>query len=162
MSKLKNRKHGVDDLSDHHPSIQNLQPQHVGNEFDRLFANLKREIDEYNTLVQSVQAFRQYVDHGLKDGIFDQEDMEWIDTDLKNLLLNKEKKEQELLSKENLYKNSVLKLEDILARRKDAIEVAEQNTHALSLRPELLKHFAKKRAQLMMMVDKGKQDLQMN
>jgi flavin-dependent dehydrogenase len=133
----------------------------VNDEFEQLFVNLKQEIIEYHTLVQSVQAFKQYIENGVKEGIFDREDMDWIESDLKELLIAKEKKEHELRQKEDLYKNSVLKLEDILARRKDAIEDAEKNTHALSLRPELLKHFAKKRAQLMLMVDKGKQDLQL-
>jgi hypothetical protein len=140
----------------------NLQPDYVENEFDQLFANLKKEIVEYNTLVQSVQSFKEHIEHGMKEGIFDKEDMEWIDSDLKQLQLNKQQKEQELLAKENIYKNSVLKLEEILDRRKTAIEVAEQSTRALSLRPELLKNFAKKRAHLMMMVDKGKKDLQLN
>lgn len=139
----------------------NLQSSHVENEFDQLFSNLKKEIHEYNTLVQSVQAFREHVEHGMRDGIFDKEDMEWIESDLKQLQFNKQQKEQELLAKEDIYKNSVLKLEEILDRRKNAIEVAEQSTHALSLRPDLLKNFAKKRAQLMMMVDKGKKDLQL-
>ena len=139
----------------------NLQLDHVENEFDQLFANLKKEIIEYNTLVQSVQSFKEHIEHGMKEGIFDKEDMEWIESDLKQLQLNKQQKEQELLAKENIYKNSVLKLEEILDRRKNAIEAAEQSTHALSLRPELLKNFAKKRAHLMMMVDKGKKDLQL-
>jgi hypothetical protein len=142
-------------------SHANLQSAHIENEFDQLFANLKKEIQEYNTLVQSVQSFREHIEHGMKEGIFDKEDMDWIESDLKQLQLNKQQKEQELLAKEDIYKNSVLKLEEILDRRKNAIEVAEQSTHALSLRPDLLKNFAKKRAHLMMMVDKGKKDLQL-
>lgn len=130
-------------------------------DFERMFSKLKQEISECQTLIQSVQSFRQYIEHGLKDGIFDQEDLDWVEADLKELSATKEKKEQELVSKENIYKNSVLKLEEILERRTDAIEQAEQSTRALSMRPDLLKHFAKKRAHLMMMVDKGKQELQM-
>lgn len=132
----------------------------IQDEFEQLFSNLKQEIQEYNALAQSVQSFKQYIEHGMKEGIFDKEDAEWIDTDLKGLLESKKSKEQELVVKETLYRNSVLKLEDILARRDNVIEEAEQNTRALSLRPELLKHFAKKRARLMTMVDAGKQDLQ--
>ena len=139
-----------------------FQTSHVENEFDQMFTDLKKEIDEYKTLVQSVQSFKEHIEHGMKEGIFDKEDMEWIESDLKQLQLTKQQKEQELMAKEDIYKNSVLKLEEILDRRTNAIEAAEQTTHALSLRPELLKNFAKKRAQLMMMVDKGKKDLQLN
>ena len=162
-SRSKNRKESTT-TTRNYPLPSPLPPSNnspIQDEFERLFAHLKQEIQEYHALAQSVQSFKHYIENGMKEGIFDQEDMEWIDNDLKELLESKEKKEQELMSKETLYRNSVLKLEDILARRKNAIEEAESNTGALSLRPELLKHFAKKRAHLMTMIDVGKRDLQM-
>jgi len=143
-----------------HPPPEVAVPPSSSSEFEQLFAHLKQDLDHLQTLIQSVQAFQQRVEHGIQEGIFDQEDWQRVDADLKELVHTKEQKEQELVAKETLYRNSVLKLEDILARRKQAIEEAEQATRALSLRPELLKHFAKKRAHLMLMVDKGKQDLQ--
>jgi len=144
------------------PPIQYDRTNHprVNDEIEQLFTSLRQEIVEYQTLVQSVNSFKQYIEHGLNDGIFDQEDLEWINSDLSDIIQRKEQKEQELSQKEDLYKNSVLKLEAILDKRKEAIEQAEHNTHALSLRPRLLQNFAKKRAHLMMLVDKGKKDLQ--
>jgi DNA repair exonuclease SbcCD ATPase subunit len=132
----------------------------VNDEIEQLFKSLRQEIGEYQTLAQSINSFKQYIEHGLNDGIFDQEDLEWINSDLSDIIQRKEQKEQELIQKEDLYRNSVLKLEEILDKRTEAIEQAEQTTHALSLRPNLLQNFAKKRAHLMMLVDKGKKDLQ--
>jgi len=162
-SRLKHRKESKDSSTRNYPlpslTLTSTTPP-IPDEFERLFAHLNQEIQEYHALSQAVQSFRQYIEHGMQEGIFDTEDTEWIDADLKGLLESKRNKEQELITKETLYRNSVLKLEDILTRRDNVIEEAEQNTRVLSLRPELLKHFAKKRARLMTMVDVGKRDLQ--
>lgn len=129
-------------------------------QFEQLFVTLKREIHEITQLLQSVQSFRSYIERGIKDGTFDAEDLTWVEEDIRQLETSKKQKEQELIEKEQIYTNSVLKLEEILDRRKNIIESAEEQTHALSLRPNLLQNFAKKRAQLMKLIDQGRRDLQ--
>lgn len=135
-------------------------PPPIQDEFELLFAHLKQEIQEYHALVQSVHVLKQYVETGMQEGIFDREDMEWIDADIKGLLELKEKKTQELVAKETLYRNSIVKLENMLTQRDQIIKKADQDTNVLSLRPDLLRRFAKKRAHLMTIVDAGKRDLQ--
>lgn len=129
-------------------------------EVESLFQSLRQEIAECTERVQAVQAFRQYIEAGVRDGVFDQEDLAWINQDLAQLTAEKEQREQELQRKETLYRNSVQKLEVILEQRRGVIEEAERHTQALRLRPHLLQQFAKKRAHLMLMVDQGKKDLQ--
>ena len=132
----------------------------VHDEVEGLFQALRQEIAQCHERVHAVQAFRQHIEAGVRDGIFDQEDLEWLNRDLTQLLEEKEQRERELAHKEHMYKNSVQKLEVILEKRRDVIEQAERDTQALTLRPHLLQQFAKKRAHLMMLVDQGKKDLQ--
>jgi len=96
----------------------------------------------------------------LKEGIFDKEENEWVDAELKRITDIKNSCQEELSKKEDLYLNSILKLENLLEQRRIAIENAEKESCVFEQCPRLLQQFAEKRANLMKLVEKGKQDLQ--
>jgi hypothetical protein len=141
-------------------SRTNEKPYTISDDFERLFNNLHLEIQEYNNIIDSVQKFSTYIEHGRKEGIFDDQDMEWIEEDLKKLKTEKDKKEQEYKKRKEIYENSVVKLEAVLEKRKKTIEDADRNTGVFNARPDLLKKFAQKRAILMKIIETGKKEIQ--
>lgn len=134
--------------------------KNIQNDYEHIFRALQDEIKEHQKIIKALELFRQKVTQGLKDGIFDDQDMQWIDDDLQHLLQEKEHKEKVFQQKREIYENSVLKLESILEKRRNVIEEVDSHTNIFSARPELLKKFAQKRATLMKIVDQGKKDLQ--
>jgi chromosome segregation ATPase len=128
-------------------------------ELDQLFKHLQDEIQNYDVLCHSVQTFKQYIEQGVEEGIFDQQDIQWLDEDLLNLKREKEEKEHNLKLKKETYNGSVTKLEHILKRRTQLIEEADKVSQMFRFRPNLLKKFAQKRVTLMKIVEQGKQDL---
>lgn len=128
--------------------------------FENLFLDLHKEIQNYNNVIQTIQQFKSYIEQNLNDGIFDEEELKWINEDLENMTEIRDKKESEYLKKKEIYETNVLRLENILNKRKQIIDEADSKTGVFNIRPELLKKFAQKRALLMKMVDQGKRDLQ--
>jgi len=137
-----------------------IESPSLQNEFENLFFNMRNEIQEYMKVIDSLHKFRQYIDQGVRDGVFDEEDRRWIEEDLQKLTLEKDKKEIEYNNRKQAYEGSILKLENIMNVRKQIIEEADKNTNVFSSRPELLKKFAQKRANLIKIVEQGKKDLQ--
>ena len=117
-------------------------------------------IEEHDRTIKSLQTFKQHIEKGLKEGIFDKEENEWVDAELKRITDIKNSCQEELSKKEDLYLNSILKLENLLEQRRIAIENAEKESCVFEQCPRLLQQFAEKRANLMKLVEKGKQDLQ--
>lgn len=136
-------------------------PPQVHANIEDMFQTLRQDLHTQRALLSDLQTFKDFIERGRTDGIFDQEDCDWVQSECQSVQSYISQRETELARKEELYKNSVQKLEQILLQRKDIIEAAEDQTHVLSQRPQLLEHFAKKRAHLMMLVDQGKKDLQM-
>ena len=128
--------------------------------FEILFLDLHKEIQNYNSVIQTIQQFKSYIEKNLNDGIFDEEELKWINEDLENVTEIRDKKESEYFKKKEIYETNVLRLENILNKRKQIIDEADSKTGVFNIRPELLKKFAQKRALLMKMVDQGKRDLQ--
>jgi hypothetical protein len=140
--------------------VSTNKPTSTLNDFEILFRNLQHEIYEYNKVIESVQSFKAHIEQGLRDGVFDNQDIQWVEEDLKTLMEDKEKKEVEYNKRKEIYENSVLKLENILEKRKQIIEDADKNTHIFSNRKDLLKKFAHKSATLLKLIEQGKKDLQ--
>ena len=136
------------------------EPKKLTDDFEKLFDTLKLEITEYIHLIEAVQKFSAYIARGHQEGIFDDQDLSWVEDDLKKLMTEKNKKEIEYQKRKEIYENSVVKLEKVLEKRKKIIEEANQQTHVFDFRPDLLKNFAQKRAALTKIIEQGKKDLQ--
>lgn len=141
-------------------NLESTDSVNISNEFEELFKTLKTDIEECTKVIHAVEEFKKYVETGLKDGIFDQQDMQWIEEDLKALVADKTHKETEYLKRKEIYEKSVLSLQNILDQRRKIIETADEQTEVFRSRPHLLKKFAQKSATLMKMVEQGKKDLQ--
>lgn len=127
---------------------------------DKIFSRLESEINHYNSLLESVAHFKEQVESGLRQGIFDNQDLEWIETDVQRLIKERDERVKEYERRKNLYDNSIVKMEDILNRRKEIIEETDKKYGVFKQRPELLKLFAQKRASLIRTVEQAKNELQ--
>ena len=160
-SKSKSKKRStLRSISHTNHTINSEQQSNITNNVENLFIDLQKKIQEYNDTIEAVEKFFLCIEEGKKEGIFDDQDIGWIEDDLKCLRDQRLQKETEYKKRKELYDNSVVKLEDVLERRKILIEEADQQTGVFNMRPELLKKFAQKRATLMKIVDQGKQDIQ--
>ena len=119
-------------------------------------------LDGYEQTMKSLRVFKEHIQKGLEQGIFDKEENDWVDIELERIHDLKKTCETDLMRKEDIYMNSILKLENLLEQRRLAIEKAEKESCVFEQCPLLLQRFAAKRANLMKIVDKGKQDLQNN
>lgn len=129
-------------------------------DFEQLFAKLNQDIQQLDNTIHSVEQFLQHVAAGIPDGVFDDQDRIWVEDDLKRLRAERQAKDADRQNRQEIYEQSVLKLERILNQRKQIIEDADRQTDVFRMRPELLKKFAQKRATLMKLVEQGKKDLQ--
>lgn len=128
-------------------------------DFQILFRDQRAKLQEYDETLGSLQIFKQHIDLGHQQGIFDEEEINWIDAENKRICELKIICETDLLQKEDLYTNSILKLEQLLEKRRIAIEEAEKEASVFTKCPHLLQQFAEKRAKLMKLVEKGKAEL---
>jgi hypothetical protein len=119
-------------------------------------------LEGYEQTINSLRVFKEHIQRGLEQGIFDKEENDWVDAELERINDLKKTCEDDLTRKEDIYMNSILKLENLLEQRRLAIEKAENDSCVFEQCPRLLQRFAEKRANLMKIVDKGKQDLQNN
>lgn len=127
---------------------------------NEMFATLQSEIDNYTTMLNSVLEFKKTVENGKRSGLFDDEDEAWLDDDIRVLTLKRNERVAELQKRKELYDKSIIKLEEILNKRKSIIENADQQLRVFQNRPELLQKFAKKNATLIRTMEQAKQELQ--
>ena len=107
-----------------------------------IFVELKKEITYYETLLEKVTKFKVMIQNNASNGLFDDQDIGWIDDDIKTLTAELNKRVEEFESRKNFYENSIVRFEDILDQRKNIIESADAECQVLSNRPELLEKFA--------------------
>ena len=148
----------IEDLSVawHHKKENSLN----SDEMKEMFKAQQLIIQGHERTIESLQIFKKHIAKGLERGIFDKEENEWVEDELKRITDLKTNCQNDLSKKENLYLNSILKLENLLEERRIAIENAENESCVFEQCPRLLQRFAEKRANLIKLVDKGKQNLQ--
>ena len=129
-------------------------------EIKEMFQSQHQMLQGYEQTIQSLRVFKEHIQKGLEQGIFDKEENDWVDVELERINNLKKTCQDDLTRKEDIYMNSILKLENLLEQRRIAIEKAEKESCVFEQCPRLLQRFAEKRANLMKLVDKGKQDLQ--
>ena len=129
-------------------------------EIKEMFQSQHQILQGYDQTIKSLRVFKEHIQRGLEEGIFDKEENDWVDVELERISDLKKICADDLIRKEDIYMNSILKLENLLEQRRLAIERAEKESCVFEQCPRLLQRFAEKRANLMKLVDKGKQDLQ--
>ena len=129
-------------------------------EIKEMFQSQHIVLEGYEQTIKSLRVFKEHILKGLEQGIFDKEENDWVDIEMERIHGLKKTCEEDLTRKEDIYINSILKLENLLEQRRLAIEKAEKESCVFEQCPRLLQRFAEKRANLMKLVDKGKQDLQ--
>jgi hypothetical protein len=128
--------------------------------YQDLFTQLKREIKMYDDKLQALSRFRDMVVNSEREGLFDKEDMSWIEDDIENVRTERDKRQAEYERRKELYENSIVKMENILQKRKLVFDQADSKFGVLQQRPDLLKKFAEKQATLMTTVKQAKVELQ--
>lgn len=93
------------------------------------------------------------------DSIFDEEDMQTIESRIQKFTAQYEAIQKELDYKRQLYNETVLKLENILDVRQKVLEEADVKLKILETDEELLNYFARKQAELKTVLENTKRDL---
>lgn len=122
------------------------------------FHELESQIEEFQIGIAALEKFRAHIQEGKEGGIFDAEDLKWVDDELSSKRAQYQEMAEELRNKRYLYDNSITKLEQVLESRKQIIETADNETDALKNNPTLLSLFARKNAQLIQMLENAKED----
>ena len=128
--------------------------------YQELFAKLQAEIDEYDRELKAVKKFHATVKKNQESGLFDDQDIKWIDADIEDMEEKRRVRVEEYNRRKDLYENSIVKMEKILEQRKNIIEEVDSESNVFQNRPELLKKFAEKRATLIKTVKQAKVELQ--
>ena len=144
--------------SKHH--TPSSRPPSTKHDYQDLFAVLQQEITTYSEMLKSVLHFKEVIVNGQRDGLFDDQDLAWLEKDIEDLSRKREERLREFEKRKDLYENSIVRLEDILDKRKAIIEEADQSLHVFQNRPDLLQKFAQKRAVLIKTVEQAKTELQ--
>ena len=143
----------------HHSREEKVPSVSIQHDFEHIFRQLYQDIEQSANILQSVRQFKQHIEPGLNEGVFDTQDLQWITEDETNLEKELKTKEEDLRKRKEIYEHSVLKLEKLLDKRKKMIEEGDRQTNVFAYRPELLKKFAQKRAELMKMTEQGKKEV---
>lgn len=130
------------------------------NHYDAFSPKLKEHINKLNTKIKSLAHFKELLLNSKNQGVFDSEDIGWVDKDISHLIKERDQFQDEYNRREDLYENNIIKLESILTKRKKIIETAQNKYNIFKECPELLQLFAKKRAQLIKTIDQTKKELQ--
>jgi conjugal transfer/entry exclusion protein len=128
-------------------------------DYPPIFGQLQKEIDYYHNMLQNVTKFRNMIQQKSSDGLFDEQDISWVDADIKELEKELQQRTAQFDKRKHLYENSILRLENILQQRKGVIETADNECQVLSDRSGLLEKFAQKRATLIKTVEQAKHEL---
>jgi len=148
---MSQRYHDDDTVQSHRPNLKI--------DYETLFHTLQVEIANYAHMIQSVQNLKRKIEDGMSEGVFDAEDLNWVDHDVQLLCNQKTQKEHEYQQKMQIYQTSVLKLEQIIDKRKQILESADQQWKVFDNRPNLLQNFAQKNASLVKLIEQGKKEL---
>lgn len=136
--------------------FDNIEPEESSG--DVSFQELENSVKECALNIAALEKFRSHIHEGKECGIFDAEDLKWVDDELTEKRAHYQDMNNELRNKRYLYDNSITKLEQVLNDRKIIIEAAENETNVLQNNPTLLQLFARKNAQLIQMLEHAKDD----
>ena len=125
-------------------------------EVQQVLHSLKKRIQQKQTLRKNLVEFHDIIHQNQTEGLFDREDIEWIQQEIHRV----EKEVQELecvyQKKKHLYTNSIAHLEHILQRRKRVLDQADQKLNIFAQCPYMLKKFSQKHVILMKTVNQMK------
>ena len=124
-------------------------------EIKKVLLSLKKRIEQKQTLLHNLVEFRSIVQKSQDEGLFDRQDIEWVE-EIQRLENEIQDLDRLYKKKKHLYHHSIVHLEDILQRRKQILDEADQRLHVFSQCPRLLKQFSQKHVTLMKTVDQMK------
>jgi chromosome segregation ATPase len=117
---------------------------------------LNAQIAKLDHILHALLQCRRQLEQATSEGCFDAQDLEWVDDQIAVY----EQQKKAIHDKIETYERSVVKMEEILTKRRDILEQVDRETNLFTDCPELLKKFAQKSANLINMINKAKEDLQ--
>lgn len=128
--------------------------------YSKVLSKLKHEISRKKSMLDSLKQFRTIIKTHQTEGLFDDEDLKWVEDDIEVLSAEISDLQADYQSRKEIYDNSIVRLERILNHRKKIIEDAEESLNIFNHRPHLLKKFSQKHVTLIKTIEQAKNTLQ--
>jgi len=128
--------------------------------YSKVLSKLKHEISRKKSMLDSLKQFRTIIKTHQSEGLFDDEDLKWVDDDINSLSEEIANLQIDYQNRKEIYDNSIVRLEHILNHRKKVIEEAEESLNIFHHRPHLLKKFSQKHVVLIKTIEQAKDTLQ--